>query len=273
MSVKPDAPRSIGGVLDIAMRLYGRSILPCMPLVILGTLFMGIPSLMVSRNLSSAASDPAAMLAMWASPLLPVSYLLLICVSIVVYGALFAQLDALARGDRLKAMSALLTGLRRFPVLLGVSILFGMMVLIGGMLLLISGIYLWGVFQFAALPPILERAGVFESLSTSARLVRGNWWRASAIMMVSVFIVLALFMMVFLVAGVLSALFVLRSTRAGTPPDLATAQMISMGLSLVTNLFTLTFFPSVMLATYYDLKLRNEGADLATRVDALNAPT
>jgi hypothetical protein len=40
-------------------------------------------------------------------------------------------------------------------------------------------------------------------------------------------------------------------------------------LSAVLNIFLMPFLPSVMLAVYYDLRLRNEGDDLAERVAAL----
>jgi hypothetical protein len=273
MSLKPDAPRSIGGVLDVAFRLYSRSILPCMPLVLVATVMMVLPSLLMGRGAAAVTpGDPAAMLAFIKSPTVLLSYLALIVVTIVVYGALFAQVDAIARGERMPAGAAFALGLRRFPVLLGVSILLGLMVIVGCLLLLIPGVYLWGVFQLAFIPPILERAGVFASLSTSARLVKGNWWRASVIVFVATVMVMVLVLVMSMIAGVVAGIGAAAGAGvADLANATATAQAISLAISAISNLFTLTFFPSVLLAVYYDLKLRNEGADLASRVGALNA--
>jgi hypothetical protein len=273
MSLKPDAPRSIGGVLDLAVRLYFRSILPCMPLVLVATVMMVLPSVLMSRGAAAVTpGDPAAMLAFFKSPAVLLSYLALIVVSTVVYGALFAQVDAIARGERMPAGAAFMLGLRRFPVMIGVAILLGLMVLVGCMLLLIPGVYLWGVFQLSLIPPILERAGVFASFSTSARLVKGNWWRATAIVFVASAMIMVLLVVVSAIAGVVTGIGAAAGVGAADFANAtATAQAISLVISAISNLFTLTFFPSVLLAVYYDLKLRNEGADLASRVGALNA--
>jgi hypothetical protein len=273
MSLKPDAPRSIGGVLDVAFRVYARSILPCMPLVLIATVVMVLPSLLMGRGAAAVTpGDPAAVLASFTSPAVLLSYFAALVVTLVVYGALFAKIDAIARDERMAAGTALKVGLSRFPVTLGVSILFGLMVMVGCLLLLIPGVYLWGVFQLAFIPPILERAGVFASFSTSARLVKGNWWRASVIVFVGTVMIMVVVFVMSAIAGVLAGIGAAAgagiSDAAGVT---ATAQAISLVISAISNLFTLTFFPSVLLAVYYDLKLRNEGADLASRVGELNA--
>jgi hypothetical protein len=40
-------------------------------------------------------------------------------------------------------------------------------------------------------------------------------------------------------------------------------------ISVAGGTVLMTFFPAVLVAMYYDLKLRREGADLASRVNAL----
>jgi hypothetical protein len=42
-------------------------------------------------------------------------------------------------------------------------------------------------------------------------------------------------------------------------------------VGLIVNIIIVGWMPSVLLAMYYDLKLRHEGGDLAARVDALAA--
>jgi Na+(H+)/acetate symporter ActP len=57
---------------------------------------------------------------------------------------------------------------------------------------------------------------------------------------------------------------------AGDAASVTTVQLVQQLVSSVMNLFTMTFFPCVLLSVYYDLKLRREGSDLAGRVGALN---
>jgi hypothetical protein len=47
------------------------------------------------------------------------------------------------------------------------------------------------------------------------------------------------------------------------------AQVTQQIVAGVLNLFTLSFYPCVLLSVYYDLKLRKEGADLVGRIGAL----
>lgn len=272
MSLMPTAPRSIGGVLDQAIRLYRHALVPCLPVVLIAVVLMIAMSLLLFQGLQAAsaqamaAGNPRAVLAVFASPRIWLAYLVLVVVMTAVYGALFARIDAIARGERLTLGQVLGIGLRRAPTTIGVGVLFMLMIAVGMALLLIPGIYLWGVFQLAVVPPIVERAGVFESLGISRRLTRGNWWRTTAIIFVAFVIMYVLVLVAGIIVGMVAAM---SAGAAGLAAHSTGVQLGQQILSGVLNLFMMTFLPCVLLAVYYDLKLRKEGADLAGRVDAL----
>jgi hypothetical protein len=120
---------------------------------------------------------------------------------------------------------------------------------------------LMGVYQLVFVAAVLENTGVFGSFGRSFGLIKGYWWRSTVIVSVAIVIMVVLSVLVSLVAGLLAAM----SIGAGT--ILIVNQVVTALLSIVI----VGWIPCVLLAMYYDLKLRHEGADLATRVDALAA--
>lgn len=267
MSLMPTAPRSIGGVLDDAIRLYRRSWLACLPIVLIMFVLMLPLSLLLATRMQSLVGNPQAMLDLFKSPIIWQSYFVMIVVMCAVYGALFAQAHAVAHGERLTVVAALGVGLKRTPVLLGVGLLFGMMVGVGMVLLIIPGVYLWGVFQLAFAPAVVERAGVFESLTASRRLTKGNWWRTFVIITVALIIMYVLVISVMFIVGIVAGVSTL--TAAAGEQQVGAALVTQQLISSAVNVFVMSFLPCIVLAVYYDLKLRKEGGDLAGRIDAL----
>jgi hypothetical protein len=270
MSLMPTAPRSIGGVLDDAIRLYRKTLFPCFPLLLVAVVLSTAVGVWVTLTVqpiataAAASTDPWAAFDMFTAPGVWLAYLVLMLVFAIVYGALFYQIDALARGQRPSLGDALGLGLKRLPVMLGVGILFFIMLVVGLVLLVIPGIWLWGVFQLAFVAAVIERTGVFASFGVSRNLVRGNWWRVNVV----IFVAFVLLMVVLLVIGAIAG-FIMAATGSASAVMSPGGQAIQQVISGVLNLFTLSFYPCVLLAVYNDLKLRREGADLADRVGAL----
>jgi hypothetical protein len=263
MSLMPTAPRSIGGVLDDAIRLYRKTLMPCFPLLLIGVVITTAPAVWLTL-IMPPLTDPDLVLATFMSPSVWLVYLVIILAFTAIHGALISQIDAIAHGKPLSLGEACALGLKRLPTLLGVTILLGLMVAVGVILLVLPGIWLWGVFQLAFVAAIVERAGIFESFGVSRRLVSGNWWRATVIMFVAFVILIAVILVIGMIAGLVIV------ATGGAAATLSTdAQVIQQLISGVLNLFTLSFFPCVLLSIYYDLKLRKEGADLVGRVGAL----
>jgi hypothetical protein len=208
---------------------------------------------------------PQAILALMLSPAIWLGCFAIGFVMLAVYGALFVQIDAIAHGKRLSVALALGTGLQRALSTIGVGILFSLMVTTGFILLVIPGIYLWGVYQLAFIPVVIERAGVIESLGISRRLMRGHWWHANSIFSVAFVIMYILLITIALVAALGTGFGV-----AGAEGDFTRALVIQQLISSALNLLVLPFLPCILLAVYYDLKLRNEATDLASRAGAPN---
>lgn len=268
MSLMPAEPRSIGGVLDDAIRLYRHTLTACMPLVLIGVLLAipaGIWLAMRSQELA-ATGDAAAVFSLFSSPLTWCVYLAMLAIYAVVYGAVIHQIDAMARGHRPSMAEALGVGLKRLPVMLAVTLLFAIVVTIGMVLLVIPGIWLWGLLQLAFIAVIVDGSGVFASFSTSRELMRGNWWRAN----IAIFVAWVLMIVLVAVLGAIGG-FILGLTGASAEAaNSMEGQVIQQLISAVLNVFTMSFFPCVLLAVFNDLKLRREGGDLLGRVGALS---
>ena len=260
---RPSAPRTIGGVLDDAITLYRRAIVKVWPLTFAAAVLMAIPAVFMRLQVVGLQSaGPQAAFAAMQSPSYWLSYLAIMLVYVVVYGALILALDGFARGGALAVGDALQGGLRMLPRMLAVSILFMIMLLVGLTLLFIPGIYLWGIFQLAFVALVVEQAGVFESFGISRRLIKGHWWRSVTIISVAFIIVLVFSLIVALVNGVTLAVFGIGSLASTA---------VQTVLSGAMNIVLIPLFPCFLLAMYYDLKLRHEGGDLSAHVDALAA--
>lgn len=261
MSLLPNAPRSIGGVLDDAIRLYRVAFAKCLPLILAATLLLMIPGLFLGYQMQGAmAVNPAAILSIFRSPAVWISYVGMIIVMFAVYGALIIKINALAHAEPLSLGAALIAGVKRIPSMIGMSILFVVFVSIGFVLLLIPGFYVWGILQLAFIPLLIDNTGVFESFGISRRLVKGNWWRSTTIVFVAFVILYILVLVVGMAAGFIAGF---------SPSAMMGNIMVQQVLSSIMNVFVMPFLPSVMLSIYYDLKLRNEGTDLEERIAVL----
>jgi len=262
MSLLPTAPRSIGGVLDDAIRLYRKSLPSCLLLTLLAALLIAIPAgIFGLRAASMAAAGPEAAKMFLKSPLYWIAVLVIFFVYLGFYNALILNIHAIASGEASSLKAALGSGIRRAPSMLGLAIAFFLVIAVGFILLVIPGIYFWGIFQLSFIALLVENASVFESFGISRRLIKGHWWRSTTIVAVA-FIIMIVFS---IIAGIISGIMV-----GVLHVDLVTNMIVQQGVSAIINVFLLSLFPSFLLAMYYDLKLRNEGTDLEDRIGALN---
>ncbi|MEX0913162.1 MAG: YciC family protein [Candidatus Paceibacterota bacterium] len=80
---------------------------------------------------------------------------------------------------------------------LGLSILMGLILLVGFILLIIPGVILSVWFAFATMVLILERSGIVGSLRRSREYVKGKWWGVFGRILVAIlFAVLAMIVIV-----------------------------------------------------------------------------
>lgn len=265
MYSRATGPRSIGGVLDEAVRLYRASFRSAFPFIAGLALLSVIPSvyLGLSGLYGAAGTLPLrALAALFLSPRALLIMLVFWLVQLVLYAGLTLSLEVVIQGRSIAPGDALRAGLARLPRMMGASLLLAIVLFVGFLCLIIPGIYLLGIFQLVLLAVIVEDAGVTQSFGISRRLVRGHWWRSATVTTVAVIILIVIGVLAQLIAAVLAV--VLRPTFTA----LFTLTQIMQAL---VNLIRVGWFPCVLLALYHDLKLRHEGEDLALRVDALAA--
>jgi hypothetical protein len=265
----PTAPRPIGGVLDDAIRLYRASLSRCWLLAAVAGVLNAVAStyqtltigeLAATRSAQGAAAVVSRIQAMEHSPGLWLSYLALLLVWLVIRAAIVIRQHAAAIGREDSIGSALASALRLLPNALITSIAWFVLICVGMVLLIVPGIWLWGMFQLWFVALYVEELGPVKALGRSWHLVERNWWRTTTVVSVALIIIAILGMTAGAVVGLFVALF------HGNVASFTLATQLATG---VISIFTTPLLTVVMLSIYYDLKLRREGGDLAVRLSSL----
>ena len=115
---------------------------------------------------------------------------------------------------------------------------------------------------------LFEDKGPLSALTESHRLVWGNWWRTAAILSVGFIIALVLYLAVTFILAALTPLLMLGGGDAGA--ILFSAMISSLLVGVLLAVLVTPLYIAMLLAIYWDLKLRKDGGDLAARVGALN---
>jgi hypothetical protein len=273
MAIQPSQPQGVGGVLDTAFQLYKSSLAVVWPISLLLAI-VGMPPTLYwmfsGRALPDVDSIGATVgLSLGFDPADPIGSLVGLISGVLtmwMMSALYLKQRAVGSDRQLSVGGAVNLALRRLGPLLGATILFVVAVVAGLLLLIVPGLILMvSLIMYTALL-LFENKGVVDSLSGSYRMVRGNWWRSSAILAVASILVLVIFVALGVVALIVAPF-------AGLA--MADVVMVTLVGELVFNaafnVFVMPFFTAVMIALYWDLKLRKEGGDLAARVNALHA--
>lgn len=170
-------------------------------------------------------------------------------VAVLVAGALERD-RALSAGEVLRELG------NRAGSVIAVSIMSGILIMLGTLLLLIPGIVI-AVWTVVATPvAAIEGLKNSAALSRSRDLTRGHFWHVLGTMLLAWVIAMVL---VFGLAIALGAVF----GTIGVPERLT---------ELLTGLLMVPLFPLIAVATsllYYDLRVRSEGADVEAMVNAL----
>lgn len=263
MYAQPTAPRTIGGVLDDSIQLYKASLPKIWPLALLSAILMAIPGLIVALSgLNSPSTDPRVAIKAMTSPVFGLSYIVVSLLYLMLYMAMISAINGTALGRQDTMAESLGVGARLIPRSFAAGFLFALMLLVAFLLLVIPGIYVWGIYQLAFVAIVVEDSRISDSFGISRRLIKGYWWRSATITSVAMVIALVLILLSGMISALLAGLFGL-NTIAGV-----VSRTVVGGL---LNSFGYALMPCVLVAMYYDLKLRHEGGDLAARVDALAA--
>jgi len=268
MAIQPNQPQGIGGVLDTAFLLYKSTLGRVWPISLLlaivslvpglYALFSGVPSLDLQNP---ELADPFAMY----SPTFIVLSLLSGVASMWVSGAMFLKQRAFGVDEEIDTGTAFQLSLSRLPAVVGATILYVIALMVGFVLLIVPFFILMVSLIMYMTLALFDGRGPIDAIVGSHKLVWGNWWRTCAVITVMGILVVVIFIALGFVIGLATpfAGFVLE--------DLVMIVMIvQLAMNAAFYVVLGPFTSAVMIALYWDLKLRKEGGDLAARVNALS---
>lgn len=160
---------------------------------------------------------------------------------------------ALGRGPEIG--ECLRTAFERFLPLLGTSILWFLVVLVGFILLVIPGLYATVAFLLAFEVVVLERRGGWQALKRSHELMKGSMWRGLGIMVLAS-----------VIGGLVQNVLIL---AAGFIP------FASPIVSAFASALVMAYTTAVLVLLYFDRRCRKEAFDLehlAAQVEGRPAP-
>jgi hypothetical protein len=287
---KPTAPAGIGGVLDDGLRLWRISLPLTWGLALLAQTVDSAPSILFPQAPLELSRDldfsQRMMLLMQESSRHSLFTFGLVMISYVFVNAVMLRINSVAEDREMSFSEAVALGagllLRTwwFLILIAIgALLFGTVVFIVaaavgkspaigaqilvGLIALVAFIYmLYAAVKLVAGYPamLVDDLSAWEALKASWTMTQGYWWRVATLLTVLGFIGLVLLGVVFLLAGLMVALFGVGSRVAILMSGVA-------GILVYSLLGSLS--PAVIFAIYNDFKLRKEGTDLAGRVRAL----
>ncbi len=265
MAIQPNQPQGIGGVLDTAFQLYKESLGSVWPISLLIAVISVLPGLYFLL-FGISTFDPQAIAAGDMSMFRTVLVMVLISVvpSMWAASALLLKQQAIGSDEAMTNGEAFRLALFRLLPLLGATILYGLAVGVGSLLLIVPGLILaLSMIMFMPLS-VFENKGPIDAVVGSHRLVWGNWWRTCAVFTVAAILLIVLFVAVGFVVAIITPF-------AGMASDsLIAGMVVQLVLNAAVNVLVSPFTSAVMIALYWDLKLRKEGGDLAARVNALS---
>jgi hypothetical protein len=266
MAIQPTQPQGIGGVLDTTFQLYKSSLGVLWPVFLLLTAVGSPPSIYLAMNgAGGGVAAGAGVLAAMSSPTYWVIYLVSIVAMMWVIGAIYLAQHAIGTDQEMSVGAALQASVGRVLPLVAMMILFTIALVIGYVLLIIPGVILTVSLMLATALVMFEDKGPVDSLIGSHRLVWGNWWRTLVILSIGGILVFVIYLAVALVVGL-----VLPFVGLATD-EMVLSLLSTLIIGVIVNVLVTPFFSAMLIAVYWDLKLRKEGGDLAARVGALNA--
>ena len=115
-----------------------------------------------------------------------------------------------------------------------------------------------------AMPSLVNGAGPVQALRESWRLTKGNIWRA-------VLYTFLLYVLSLIITGLPSMALQWLVTLSLGSRQFALVAALSQGIASIINVLWLPLYVAALVLLYYDLRVRQEGYDLALRIEQLEA--
>jgi len=158
-------------------------------------------------------------------------------------------------GRKASLIECLGRGLPLIFRVVGVTIVYSLAVGLGSLLLVIPGLIVLTMYAVAVPVAVVERLGVFASLSRSAELTDGYRWRVLGtifLAVILVFLIVAVFGMVFAMAVIAATDF---------SDSAASAEGVAL-VGFVVDAAATAFWAVIVAVTYNELRTAREGADV-----------
>lgn len=175
--------------------------------------------------------------------------LVTIATTYLVQGALIRGTFGQLSGKRATLSELLSTGVRFLLPLFGLAIVMGVAVFIGTIFFVVPGLILATMWLVAAPAVVVERKGVFGSLSRSAELTRGSRW--------PIFGLMVIFGICAWVAGIVGGSVLLGSVIGGQPDP--TVMAVGLVVSAIVSALVAMVGAVGIASIYYELRSMKDG--------------
>ena len=263
VSVPQLRPLGVGEILDVAITIYRRNARTLLTLV-----FVVVAPFEILSALFQASALPEDDLVTETSPGtvdvddelwlqiagIGVAAVLSFVGATIATGACFKAIADGYLGEQAEWRSALGYAARRLHSIVWVTVLGGLLSVLGLLLLVIPGVYLYVAFAVAV--PVLLTEGVRgrKALGRSRRLVKGRWWGTFGVVLLGTILVA-------IVEGALVGLTAVFTTIDTADPTLG-AFLFNTAATVLASLIATPFAAAFITVLYFDLRVRKEALDL-----------
>ncbi|HEY5102279.1 MAG TPA: glycerophosphoryl diester phosphodiesterase membrane domain-containing protein [Steroidobacteraceae bacterium] len=238
----PQRPQSIPEVLDGIFKIFSTSLLKVLPYSMLLTLVGQLGKIYALATGAPIRRFPFRDPTWW------FLFVLSTTLSCVLWVALLLRQRAIAQGLPVSARAEFAAAFGKLPALLLLVTLTILATGLGAILLVVPGVYLFVALSMALPEFLFEQRPPLEAMQSSLRLVRGNWWRVFAVMLVCTVIVL-----VFNILGGIFAFILVQFERGA---DLAVVTATSTVFIISLGVVVMPFMVAMTLALFGDLLAR-----------------
>jgi hypothetical protein len=261
-------PLGIGEILDVSMKIVWRNAGTLIRVVIFVVLPVQIVSAVLKASVHPVSSNSNTFTFDSTSNQQTISssdvnafigyafavLVLTLISSTVASGACFRAIASAYVGERTGWRDSLVFALKRFPSLLWITFLAGLLSVVGAIACILPGIYLWVAFSVAV--PVLMTEGIRgrKALGRSRRLVKDFWWRAFGVVVLG-----------FILSGILSAVIsglILGISAVSSSSDSLAGIVLNVVSGTLSKVLTTPFTAAFVTVLYFDLRVRKEAFDL-----------
>ena len=284
----PARPLSVGEVLDLAFRMFGATLVKCLPYSFAAVIIGQLPNLRdLLHGQNTLLMQPDAQMRRLHDPSWLFMDLVAGCGIVLLYSAVILRAYALVTGHPVASGVELTSSLRRFPGMLLIWILVVLamvaclapaalfllagsgfagtaMAVVAGVVLLIPASWLALRWSCSGTVYLLTDRGAVASMAHSWHLTEGSFWRLSLIYTVGIVVIVVLSGITGMLSGMLAAIF--------ARGDIVFMMGVITAVAVLLGAISTPFYVALALAVLGDLSVRKEGSDLAERISSPATP-